>query len=107
VSGAAKAAISFARDGAVTLVGSDIRDNPGAALTISAGATPRISHNVFSRNGTSQHTAAIFALEEGAAPLFQQNVFFGMRPEAFTTLSEVTRLALQRENWFFSHGTRP
>jgi PPM family protein phosphatase len=107
VSGAARAAVSFVRDSTATLVGSDIHDNPGAALIISAGATPRVTHNVFSRNGTSQHTSAIFTLEEGAAPLFQQNLFFGTHPEAFATLSEVTGLALQRENWFFPHVTRP
>ena len=39
VSGAATAAISFARESTATLVGSDIHDNPGAALAILTGAT--------------------------------------------------------------------
>jgi len=100
VSGAAKAAISFARDSAAALIGSDIHDNPGAALTIAAGAAPRITHNVFSRNGSSQHTPATFVIEDGAAPLFQQNVFAGIRPDAFAKANEAIRLKLEPDNWF-------
>ena len=100
VSGAAKAAISFVRDSAATLIGSDIHDNPGAALTIAAGAAPRITHNAFSRNGTSQHTPAAFVIEEGAVPQFLQNVFAGIRPDAFATVNEATRLRLEPDNWF-------
>ena len=100
VSGAVKAAISFARDSAAALIGSDIHDNPGAALTIAAGAAPRITHNVFSRNGTSQHTPATFVIEDGAAPLFQQNVFAGIRPDAFAKANEAIRLKLEPDNWF-------
>ena len=100
VSGAATAAISFAPDSIAALVGSDIHDNPGAALTIAAGAAPSITHNVFSRNGTSQHTPATFVIEEGAVPQFLQNVFAGIRPDAFATLNDATRLSLEPENWF-------
>jgi serine/threonine protein phosphatase PrpC len=103
VSGAAMAAISFARDSIATLRGSDLHDNPGAALAIEAGANPRITHNVFSRNGTSQHTPAPFAIERGVAAVFQQNVLLGVRPDVFATLDEVTRLSVQKENWFLPH----
>lgn len=104
VSGAEMAAISFARDSAAMLVASDIHDNPGAALAIEMGATPRITHSVFGRNGTSQHTVSTFAIDTGALPLFQQNVFLGVRPDVFAMLDDVTRLRLQQENWFLSQG---
>ena len=104
VSGAAMAAISFASGSAATLTGSDIHDNPGAALVIEAGANPRVTHNVFSRNGTSQHIPATFAIEKGAAPVFQQNVLLGVRPDVFANLDEAMRLNVQRENWFLPHG---
>jgi PPM family protein phosphatase len=100
VSGAATAAISFARDSNARLVGSEIHDNPGAALAIAAGASPRITHSVFGRNGMSPRTPATFAIESGAMPLFQRNVFVGVRPDVFAALARPTRDALQRDNWF-------
>jgi hypothetical protein len=100
VSGAATAAISFARDAKATLVGSEIHDNPGAALAIAAGASPRIAHSTFGRNGTSQRTPATFAIEKGAMPLFERNVFIGVRADVFATLDQTSRIALTRDNWF-------
>jgi serine/threonine protein phosphatase PrpC len=104
VSGASTAAVSFARESAGALMGSDIHDNPGAALAISTGARLRITHNVFNRNGLSQNTPAAFTVEEGAVPVLQQNVFLGLRPDAFAT-DPATRLRLEHDNWFIAHGT--
>ena len=104
VSGASTAAISFARDSAGELMSSDIHDNPGAALAISTGARSRITHNVFTRNGLSQNTPAAFTVEHGAVPVLQQNVFLGLRPEAFAT-DPAERLRLEHDNWFIAHGT--
>jgi PPM family protein phosphatase len=106
VSGATTAAIAFARDSSATLMGSDIHDNPGAALAIQAGATPRITHNVFSRNGLSQHTPATFTIDQGAVPFFQRNVFLGVRPHVFDALDEAARVRVLSENWFLSPGSQ-
>ena len=100
VSGAAMTAVSFARDAKATLVGSEIHDNPGAALAVAPGASPRIVHSTFGRNGTSQRTATTFAIEKGATPLFERNVFIGVRADMFTTLDQTSRLSLTRDNWF-------
>jgi hypothetical protein len=100
VSGAAMTAISFARDAKATLVGSEIHDNPGTALAVAPGASPRIAHSTFGRNGTSQRTATAFAIEKGATPLFERNVFIGVRSDVFTTLDQTSRLSLTRDNWF-------
>jgi hypothetical protein len=105
VTGAATAAITFARDSVATLVGSDIHGNPGAALDIGEGASPRILHSVFRGNGLSQHTPATFAIGRGAAPLFDGNVFVGVRPGAFSRLDEAARLRLHADNWFLAAGS--
>jgi serine/threonine protein phosphatase PrpC len=105
VSGASMAAISFGRETAAALVGSDVHDNPGAALAAQAGARPRITHNVFERNGMSPRTPATFAIEPGSHPVFQQNVFHGVRPDAFASFDEPAQIELSRENWFLSHGS--
>ena len=105
VSGAATAAVSFARESSAELMSSDIRDNPGVALAIQAGARPRITHNVFNRNGLSQNTPAAFTVEQGAVPFLQQNVFVGMRPDVFTGLDSESRLRLEHDNWFVAGRT--
>ena len=108
VSGAATAAVSFARESAAELMSSDIHDNPGAALAIQAGARPRITHNVFNRNGLSQNTSATFTVEQGAVPFLQQNVFLGMRPDVFAGIDPPTRLKLEQDNWFMTgRSARP
>jgi serine/threonine protein phosphatase PrpC len=100
ISGAATAAISFARDSTATLVASEIHDNPGAALAIAPGAAPRIAHSTFARNGTSPRTPATFWIDKSARPLFERNVFLGVHPDVFATLDQAARLALTRDNWF-------
>jgi len=100
ISGAATAAISFAKDSTATLVGSEIHDNPGAALAIAPGASPRVTHSLFGRNGMSPRTPATFGIDKGARPLFERNVFVGVHPDVFATLDQPTRLALMRDNWF-------
>jgi serine/threonine protein phosphatase PrpC len=108
ISGAAKVAVSFARDSTGDLIGSEIHDNPGAALAIQPGARPRITHNLFNRNGLSQNTPAAFTVEQGAMPLIQQNVFLGIRPDVFGSLDHAARLTLEQDNWFMpARASRP
>jgi hypothetical protein len=33
-------------------------------------------------------------------PLFERNVFVGVRPDVFSMLDQASRLALTRDNWF-------
>ena len=84
----------------VSVVASDIHDNPGAALAIRSGASPRIAHNVFIRNGASERVSAALIIEEHAEPRFSGNVFHGIGPNLFGALSEPARIALVRDNWF-------
>jgi serine/threonine protein phosphatase PrpC len=97
--GATTAGIDFADGGTPSLIGSEIHDNPGPAMVIRSGATPRITHNVFSRNGLSEQAPASFIIENGAGPLFRRNVFIGLGPDA-VAVDEAARSAFKSENWF-------
>jgi hypothetical protein len=106
ITGATRAAIEFSGEGG-TLIGSEVHDNPGAAMILQIGSSPRISHNTFARNGMSQRADASFALAPGARPLFEWNVFSGISPEAFLTLDRDAHLALSQRNWFLGvHASR-
>ena len=99
VTGAANAAIVVDGMSVATILASDVHDNPGAALTIRA-ATARLAHNVFMRNGTSEHVRRSFIIDEGANPLVTGNVFQDVSRETFGDLSDGARAVLSRDNWF-------
>jgi PPM family protein phosphatase len=99
IAGATNTAIEFSGTGGA-LIGSEVHDNPGAAMLIRAGASPRISHNVFARNGASEHADMPFTIEPGGRPLFQWNIFRGIGTQAFLALDQDARLALTQHNWF-------
>jgi serine/threonine protein phosphatase PrpC len=82
------------------VAGSDIHDNPGPALAIRSGASPRIAHNVFARNGLSERARASLIIEADAEPSFMGNVFQGVAPNVFQSLGHAARLSVMRENWF-------
>jgi PPM family protein phosphatase len=107
ISGATTVAIDFSDGSSGVVVGSDIRDNPGAALAIRAGASPRIAHNAFVRNGLSEHAPTAVIVEPGSAPVFHSNVFQGMSASAFVTLGEHALQAMKRDNWFVGPSTAP
>jgi hypothetical protein len=100
ITGATKAGIEFSGGGVPTLLGSDIHDNPGAAVVILAGATPRIAHSAFARNGISERARGALVVEKGAGPQFFKNTFLGLSPDSFVTLDASARRALKNENWF-------
>lgn len=100
ITGATAAGVEFSGGGAAALLGSDIRENPGAAIVVRGLATPRIAHNVFARNGTSERAAGPLVVMNGAQPRFSGNVFLGLSRDAFARLESATRLTLQNENWF-------
>jgi hypothetical protein len=82
------------------VTGSDIHDNPGPALAIKAGASSRIAHNVFVRNGLSERARAAIVIENGAEPSIVRNVFQGVSTKVFLALGEAARLTVTRDNWF-------
>jgi hypothetical protein len=106
VTGATLAAIEFSGAGASALLGSDVRDNPGAAIVIRNGARPRIAHNSFMRNAVSERAQGTLVVQAGTAPAFFRNVFVGLSPESFAALDSAARLALKDNNWFVALADR-
>jgi hypothetical protein len=100
ISGALTVAIDFDQMAGGGVTGSDIHDNPGPALAIRSGASPRIAHNVFARNGLSERAQASFIIERDAEPSIVRNVFHGVTPKVFQPLGDAGRLSVMRENWF-------
>jgi PPM family protein phosphatase len=98
--GATRAGIEVGKDSSATLLASEIHDNPGAAMFIQAGANPRITNNVFTRNGMSERASGSFVIDAAGKPLFQRNVFVGLSPEVFVTLDDAARSTLSKLNWF-------
>jgi serine/threonine protein phosphatase PrpC len=106
ISGASTAAVAFGAGDDTMLVGSDIHDNPGAALVAGPGATPRIAHNTFVGNGASAGITSPFVFESGARPVFERNVFDGVGPTAFATLDDEARTILSSQNVFIADRTQ-
>jgi len=105
--GASDSAVEFRAGAEGSLIGGDVHDNPGAGLVIRLGASPRISHSGFARNGVSERVSAPVVVEAGAAAQLERNVFAGIGPEAFRGLNDEGAAAL-RENWFPTvHPVRP
>ncbi len=100
VLGAMSAAVEFGAGASGSFIGGDVHDNPGAGLVIRSGASPRISHSGFVRNGMSERTSTPVIVEAGARPQLDQNVFTGVLPDVFRTLADDARLAVTRDNWF-------
>jgi hypothetical protein len=100
VLGAMTAAVELGAGAAGSVVGVSIHDNPGAGLVIRSGATSRISHSGFNKNGMSERTSAPVIVEAGARVRLEQNVFAGITPDVFRTLSPDAAAAALRENWF-------
>lgn len=100
VTGAKRVAIDLGPASSVMLLASHIHDNPGSGLAIRANASPRISHNAFGANGSSEQSAGALTLEAGIAPTFESNVFRGVDPLTFTFLDPTARARLKATNWF-------
>jgi serine/threonine protein phosphatase PrpC len=110
VLGAMNAAVELGAGAAGSVVGLDVHDNPGAGLVIRSGASARISHSGFNKNGMSERTSAPVIVEAGARVRLEQNVFTGVSPEVFRTLTPDAAAAALRENWFPGlgiHMSRP
>jgi hypothetical protein len=100
ITGATKAAIDFGPHSSATLFGSEIHDNPGAAVIIRVLANPHLTSNVFTRNGMSEQASGSLVIEEGSTPDFQRNVFVGLGADISAPLDEVTRASFKQLNWF-------
>jgi hypothetical protein len=100
ITGAASVAMDLNSLARVSVVGSEIHDNPGAAIAIRAGASPRIAHSSFVRNGLSEHVGRALIIESDTNPELVRNVFQGLAVDAFRQLGDAARARVMRDNWF-------
>ena len=78
ITGAQTAAIEYAGGSGGSLVAGFLHDNPGAAIVVRAGASPRIAHNLFARNATSERAPGTLLVEADARPELTANTFQGV-----------------------------
>lgn len=102
ITGAHTAAIEYAGSSGGSLVAAHLHDNPGAAIVVRTGAFPRIAHNVFERNATSERAPGLILVESGGRPVLTGNTFQGVRAESVTLPTAADTAALRRDNWFIN-----
>jgi serine/threonine protein phosphatase PrpC len=100
ISGARGSAVVFGAGASGALLGSEIHGNSGAAVTVRTGGAPRIAHNTFARNATSEKTAGVVLIEAGGRPDIRRNVFVGVVREAVVGAPGVPAGSIATENWF-------
>jgi serine/threonine protein phosphatase PrpC len=101
ISGARTAAVEYLGSGGGSLVGGDLHDNPGAAILVRAGSSPRIAHTTFARNAGSERAPGTLLVEAAARPVITGNTFHAVSPDSII-VSGAGRAAILRDNWFIS-----
>ncbi len=107
IAGALTAAVEYIGAGGGSLVASHLHDNPGIAVVVRAGASPRLAHNLFMRNATSERAAGMLLVEAGARPVLTANTFHGIRAESLILPPSIARAPIERDNWFVNAAERP
>jgi serine/threonine protein phosphatase PrpC len=107
ITGAASAAVDLTEASRVSILASHIHDNPGVALAIRGGASPRVNHNVFARNGLSERIGAALVVERDTQPTFFGNVFHGVAADVLRPLGDAAVAQASRDNWFVDAGETP
>jgi hypothetical protein len=100
ITGAKVTAIEVAGGTGATIMAAHVHDNPGAGLTVRAGAAPRIVHSQFVRSGMSDRAAGAIVIDAGARPALFGNVFQGVLAESLTGLTPAERATVRTSNWF-------
>ena len=105
ISGAQTAAVVFGAGAAGAIVASDVHDNPGTGVVVRGGALPRIAHNTFVRNATSDRAAGPMLIESGARPEIRSNTFVGVTPAA--VIAPAGAASIAADNWFIPAPRQP
>jgi hypothetical protein len=104
IAGARNAAVEYIGPKGGSIVAGYFHDNPGAAIVVRSGASPRIAHNAFVKNATSERAPGMLVIEANAHPVITANVFYNLRPEALTLPPSGAFPKLERDNWFIPSG---
>jgi len=100
IAGAHRAAVEYIGSKGGSIVAGNFHDNPGAAIIVRHGASPRIAHNLFVRNAMSERAPGMLVIEADAHPSITANTFYNLRPDAVTVPSPGQFPTLARDNWF-------
>jgi serine/threonine protein phosphatase PrpC len=102
VTGAHVGAVEYVGAEGGSLIAAHLHDNPGAAIVVRSGASPRVAHSAFARNATSERAAGPLLVEAAARPVLTANTFYALRADALILPATISRAALERDNWFIS-----
>jgi hypothetical protein len=100
IAGATTAAVEFVGSQGGSIVAGYFHDNLGPAIAVRDGAAPRIAHNAFVRNATSDRAAGTILVESSAHPTITSNTFFNLRPETVVVPPGFPPIA--HDNWFIA-----
>ena len=107
ITGARKAAVEYIGPNGGSILAGSFHDNPGAAIVVGRGASPRIAHNAFLRNATSERAPGMLIVEVDAHPTISENTFYNLRPDAVVVPSPGLFPNLARDNWFIAPSETP
>lgn len=100
ITGAHTAAVEYIGSQGGSIVAGNIHDNPGAAIIVRNGASPRIAHNAFVKNATSERAPGTLVVEPSAHPAITANTFFNLRPDSVVVPQTGEFSSVTRDNWF-------
>jgi hypothetical protein len=100
ISGAQTAAVEFIGAAGGAVVAGSFHDNPGAAIIVRTGASPRIAHNAFVRNAASERAPGTLVVEAGAHPAIASNTFFNLDRGSLILPSGPEFSSMARDNFF-------
>jgi serine/threonine protein phosphatase PrpC len=100
ISGAHRAAVEYIGASGGSITAGLFHDNPGSAIVVRHGSSPRIAHNAFERNATSERAPGMLVIEPDAHPSITANTFNNLRPDAVTIPSPSAFPTLAQDNWF-------
>jgi hypothetical protein len=104
ITGAHTAAVEYIGAQGGSIVAGNIHDNPGAAIIVRNGASPRIAHNAFVKNATSERATGTLLVESDAHPIITANTFVNLRPDSVVVPQTGEFNSVLRDNWFFPPG---
>ena len=100
ITGAHVAAVEYLGSSGGTIRAGHFHDNPGVAIVVRSGASPRIAHNAFVRNAASERAAGTLVIEANAHPIVIANTFFNLRRGGLIVPPGPEFAALARDNFF-------
>jgi PPM family protein phosphatase len=101
IAGASGTAVTYLGAGGGSIVGSDLRNNAGAAIDIRDSASPRITHNTFAGNAAVDGASATIRIDARAHPSIALNTFVHARADtAIASPQTAIAAAVARDNWF-------